>query len=182
MGKSRSGDFYSYIFQEEEDITAAYFTTRSETGYRVYFYPIVAHFEHFQEGNLINKTGYFFGFTKLSPNEEKIEPIDLKVRNTILHIVSEFYNQKGNDIVLLFSCDDGDGKNKKRADCFQYWFISGEWEKIFLKFDEEIIVSDKDGTNQESHFLSLIINRKNAALEDIMAEFQLFKEKLIAGK
>ena len=88
MGDSRINDFYSYIFQEEEDITAAYFTTRSETGYRVYFYPITAYFEHFQEGNLINKTGYFFDLRSCFQTKKKLNRLTLRleIRSCILSL------------------------------------------------------------------------------------------------
>lgn len=59
----RITDFYSYLFQEEEDITAAYFKTNSGTEYRVYFYPITAYFDTLKEDTIFYHDGYFLGFT-----------------------------------------------------------------------------------------------------------------------
>ena len=49
----RVSKFYSYLFQEEEGITAAYFRTKSETEYRVYFYPIPEYFEKLNANKLV---------------------------------------------------------------------------------------------------------------------------------
>ncbi|MDP1973637.1 MAG: hypothetical protein Q8J87_11725, partial [Sediminibacterium sp.] len=87
----RVSKFYSYLFQEEEGITAAYFRTKSETEYRVYFYPIPEYFEKLNANTSLYNYGYFFGFTKLAPNEGKKEPLDFRIRNTILNIINQFF-------------------------------------------------------------------------------------------
>lgn len=79
----RVSKFYSYLFQEEEGITAAYFRTKSQTEYRVYFYPIPEYFDKLNADTSLYNHGYFFGFTKLAPNEGKKEPLDFKIRNTM---------------------------------------------------------------------------------------------------
>lgn len=122
----RISKFYSYLFQEEEGITAAYFRTKSETEYRVYFYPIPEYFEKINVDTSLYKYGYFFGFTKLAPNEGKKESLDFKVRNTILNIINQFFEDKGIDKILLFYCDDEDGKKIKRSNCFDIWFEMAE--------------------------------------------------------
>lgn len=106
-------DFYSYLFQEQEGVIAAYFKTNTGTEYRVYFYPVTEYFDTLKEDTLLYRYGYFFGFTKLAPNEEKKEPLDCRVRNTILNTINKFFIEKGIDKILLFYCDDGDGKNFK---------------------------------------------------------------------
>lgn len=67
----RVSAFYSYLFQEEQGITAAYFKTKTDTEYRVYFYPISEYFEKLSDETFLYRFGYFFGFTKLAPNEGK---------------------------------------------------------------------------------------------------------------
>jgi len=38
--------------------------------------------------------------------------ISRRIRNTILNIINQFFEDKGIDKVLLFYCDDDDGKKK----------------------------------------------------------------------
>jgi hypothetical protein len=178
----KSTDFYSYLFQEEEGITAAYFQTKTGTEYRVYFYPIPEYFEKLSPDTQLYHCGYFFGFTKLAPNEGKKEPIDFRVRNTILIVISEFFEEKGIDKVLIFHCDDDDGKKSKRSNSFDLWYKMSETKTCFKKFDEEIIVTDEYGIKIDTDYMSLIIECENPNIELLLKEFQSLKEQLIANK
>lgn len=174
-------DFYSYIFQEEDQVTAVYFSTHTGTEYRVYFYPASEYFDGISEETLLYKQGYFFGFTKLAPNEDKKEHIDTRVRNTILQAISDFFDEKGIDKVLIFYCDDGDGKKAKRAKCFDEWYQAAEIKNCFKKIDEEIVIPLDTG-NVDIDYMSLIIECKNPQEESITKEFQQLKERLIGNK
>lgn len=178
----RVSEFYSYLFQEEQGITVAYFKTKSGTEFRVYFYPIPEYFERLNSDTFLYRYGYFFGFTKLAKYEGKREAPDFRIRNTILNIIEEFFNEKGIDKVLLFYCDDEDGKKVKRSKCFDTWFEMAEMKTCFKKYDEEIIIKDIDGNLMDVEFLSLIIECENQNLELLLKEFQDFKEQLISNK
>lgn len=175
-------DFYSYLFQEEEGITAAYFQTNTGTEYRVYFYPIPEYFEKLSSETQLYHCGYFFGFTKLAPNEGKKEPLDFRVRNTILVVINEFFEEKGIDKVLIFYCDDDDGKKSKRSICFDSWYEMSETKTCFKKYDEEIIITDEYGVKVDTDYMSLIIECENPNVESLLTEFQSLKEQLIANK
>lgn len=178
----RVSAFYSYLFQEEQGITAAYFKTKTDTEYRVYFYPISEYFEKLSDETFLYRFGYFFGFTKLAPNEGKKEPLDFRVRNTILNIIEQFFTEKGVDKVLLFYCDDEDGKKFKRSNCFESWFNMADTNICFNKYDEEIIIKDANGILLDIEFLSLIIECNNHNIEKLLEEFQSLKEQLISDK
>jgi Family of unknown function (DUF6169) len=175
-------EFYSYLFQEEEGITAAYFQTITGTEYRVYFYPIPEYFERLSPDTQLYNFGYFFGFTKLAPNEGKKEPLDFRVRNTILVVINDFFQEKGIDKVLIFNCDDGDGKKSKRSICFDLWYEMSETKTCFKKYDEEIVITDANGVRVDTDYMSLIIECNNPNVEPLLTEFQCLKEQLIANK
>jgi hypothetical protein len=175
-------DFYSYLFQEEEGVIAAYFKTNSGTEYRVYYYPIPEYFDKLPEDTLLYKFGYFFGFTKLAPNEGKKEPLDFKVRNTILVTINRFFEEQGIDKVLIFYCEDDDGKKSKRSICFDSWYELAETKNCFKKYDEEIVTTNEAGEKADVDYLSLIIECDNPEVKSILLEFQSFKEQLIADK
>ncbi len=175
-------DFYSYLFQEEEGITAAYFKTVTGTEYRVYFYPVPDYFDMLSPHTQLYHCGYFFGFTKLAPNEGKREPIDFRIRNTILVLINDFFKEKGVDKVLLFYCDDDDGKKLKRYSCFDTWYDLSETRNNFKKYDEEIIVVDENGVQVDANYMSLIIESDNPKTDLLLSEFQSLKEQLITNK
>lgn len=173
---------YSYLFQEEEKVTAAYFTTKTGTEYRVYFYPASEYFTDLSDSVLLTKYGFFFGFTKLEPNENKAEAMDLSVRATIIHVIDSFFENNGRENVLIFYCDDNDGKNAKRAKSFQLWFEGANSQTCFKKHDEEIIVLSEEGNIAENEYLSLIIECDNKFQPELLSEFQLLKERFISNK
>lgn len=177
-------DFYSFIFQEEDGVIAAYFKTNSGTEYRVYFYPLPDYFENdtLSADSVLYRFGFFFGFTKLAPNEEKKEPVDFRVRNTILVIINDFFSELGGDKILIFYCDDGDGKKSKRAICFDNWYQLAETKLCFRKYDEEIIITNEEGESIDTDYMSLILECANPNVETILEEFQHMKENFIANK
>lgn len=175
-------EFYSFLFEEEESITVAYFSTKSETKYRAYFYPIPDYFDKLSPETLLYQFGYHFGFTKLAPNEERKEPIDFRVRNTIIAIINKFFEEKGIDKILIFYCDDGDGKNTKRSISFDNWYEVAETKTCYKKYDEQIIVVDESGNKTSTDYISLIIECENPHVDSILMEFQSLKESLIAAK
>jgi hypothetical protein len=179
---SKANEFYSYLFQEEEGITAAYFQTNAGTGYRVYFYPISAYFDILSPETQLYQHGYFFGFTKLAPNEGRKEAIDLRVRNTIINAVQTFIEEKGANKVLIFYYDDEDGSKLKRFICFDWWYQRTEAKTLLLKIDEEIITIDDSGLKMDTEYISLLLNRNNSMMDSLLIEFQLLKEQLIANK
>ena len=179
-------DYYSHEFLEDEGIIAAIFITRTQTEYRVYFYPTKDYFENIPEGGLIYQRGYHFGFTKVAPNENKVEPPDMMVGNTIVNVVKEFFESYGEENILIFHCDDFDGKKHKRAKVFDEWFMANETGECFSKHNEEIVVNELTGedgvTTQALEYLSLIIKCSNLDSEIVLEKFQQIKQALIAGK
>lgn len=59
----------------------------------------------------------------LSSNVNKIpSPRDLKMRDTVMLIIENFFNM--NEAALLYICESGDGKQHMRSRLFEYWFSS----------------------------------------------------------
>ncbi|MES1219015.1 MAG: DUF6169 family protein [Bacteroidota bacterium] len=180
----RISDFYTYIFSESDGIPYATFESKTGTGYRVYFYPISEYFESIKEGTLIYSHGFFFGFTKVAPNEDKIEPPDFKVRNTIIQVINDFFGEKGKESVLIFHCDGQDGKKHKRATHFDNWFDLSDNSLCFKKINEEVDIAiiTEDGLVFDKEYLSLIIECSNPNYDAMIEEFQSIKNSFLFDK
>ena len=46
--------------------------------------------------------------------------MDLRIRNTILSIISDFWDDY--EEVILFVCDSSDGRSESRMRLFHYWY------------------------------------------------------------
>ena len=178
-------DFYSHSFDTEEEITVAWFQTKTDTVYRAYFYPLKDYLDIVEAGTTLFEKGYFFGFTKVGENEDKKEPMDFKIRNTIINIVNEFF-EESKECVLVFHCDNNDSKKQIRNKRFDEWFACSSTANSYLKYDEtvisyDIIVPDNQ-VIEDIEYLSLIIKSNNPKIELAVQEFQKIKEKLILNK
>lgn len=180
-------DYYTHEFKEEDGIVVAYFETKTDTGYRVYFYPGKDYFDNLSDG-FIYKYSYFFGFTKVDPNEDKREAFDARVMNTIINIVNEFYDSDGLDCILIFHCSGewGADKKLKRAKRFDYWFDHAIGKFTFQKYNEEIVINEFTGENgdivTDKEYLSIIMENTNPNKEQILDEFQKIKHSFVTDK
>ncbi len=180
-------DYYTYEFSEDNGIIVAYFQTKTNTGYRVYFYPAKDYFDYLIENSLIYNDGYYFGFTKVAPNEDLREPFDTRVMNTIINIIEKFYESETENTILLFHCssDWGDDKKLKRTKRFDFWFENATSKLLFEKYNEEIVVNEFESGNEiitDKEYLSLILKKSNKNIEFILDEFQQIKNYFASGK
>lgn len=91
-------------------------------------------------------------------------PRDLKVKDSVLIIIDEFFNK--NQSTLLYICETGDGKQSMRSRLFEYWFNSYNRKMLFTLLTTSIV--DEEG---EVNFATLIIRNDNPKLPEIVAEF-----------
>ena len=101
-------------------------------------------------------------------------PRDRKVRDTIVAIIDEFFNQ--NNSTLLYICDTGDNKQHMRSRLFEYWFSTYQYKAFFTMISSSVM--DMDGI---INFATLILRNDNPFLSEIVTEFtesiQLLNQK-----
>jgi hypothetical protein len=101
----------------------------------------------------------------LSSNVNKIpSPRDLKMRDTVMLIIENFFNM--NEAALLYICESGDGKQHMRSRLFEYWFSSYQMKDKFILMP--VSIEDMEGIE---NFAALIIRKDNPNVLDIVAEF-----------
>lgn len=94
----------------------------------------------------------------------KKSPRDLKVRDTILIIIEDFF--MNNQSALLYICETGDGKQMARGRLFAYWFESSAMRRLFTTISSTLL--DEDGIENTA---TLIIRNDNPNLHLLVAEF-----------
>ena len=98
-------------------------------------------------------------------NVNKIpSPRDLKMRDTVILIIENFFNM--NEAALLYICESGDGKQHMRSRLFEYWFSSYQMKDKFILMP--VSIEDMAG---QLNFAALIIRKDNPNVLDIVAEF-----------
>lgn len=115
------------------------------------------------EKNELLESGESYQFV-LTNYEGKKSPRDLKVRDTVLAIIEEFFLI--NEAALLYICETGDGMQKMRNRLFHFWFSIYAENDEFL-FLPQVVYDDEDNEN----YAALIIRRDNPNFNDLVTEF-----------
>lgn len=115
------------------------------------------------ERNDLLESGESYQFA-LTNYEGKKSPRDLKVRETILAIIEDFF--RNNEAALLYICETGDGMQKMRHRLFHFWFSVYAENDEFL-FLPQVVYDEEDNEN----YAALIIRRDNPAFNNLVTEF-----------
>lgn len=99
-------------------------------------------------------------------------PKDIKVMKTIGAIIEEFFFQ--NDSVVVYICDDSDGKQAVRNRIFINWFESFEHK------DDYTLLTGQGKILNDSYYAAILLAKKNPDYEEIINAFSFFKMELRA--
>ena len=109
---------------------------------------------------------------------EKIDKVrsshDAKVESTILAILDEFFAEHLD--VLLYMCDDSDGREANRNRLFLAWFKKHAAPERFTIRTASAIVEGK------GFYAAIIVENRNPLLETIIADFESTAQALTEGK
>ncbi len=96
-------------------------------------------------------------------NHQK-SPSDVKVRDTIIAIIDEFFAQ--NNTTLLYICETGDKKQALRNRLFERWFSTYE-RRTQYTFVASSLMDDEGIEN----YAAIIVRNDNPDLSAIIVEF-----------
>ena len=96
-------------------------------------------------------------------NHQK-SPSDVKVRDTIIAIIDEFFVE--NNTTLLYICETGDKKQALRNRLFERWFSTYE-----RKAQYTFVVSSLKDEEGIENYTAIIVRNDNPELSAIIAEF-----------
>ena len=116
----------------------------------------------FMDDDLIT-TAESYQFVINNANNQK-SPRDIKVQQTILLIVDEFFRQ--NQAAFLYLCETSDGKQKARSRLFSYWFETYAYTKLFTCMTTSLL--DLEGVYNSA---TLIIRNDHPNYRDVIADF-----------
>lgn len=101
-------------------------------------------------------------------------PHDAKVEQTILAILDVFFTEHLD--VLLYMCDDSDGREANRNRLFLAWFRKHATPERFTIRTASAIVEGK------GFYAAIIVENRNPLLESIIDDFERTSEALTTGK
>lgn len=137
------------------DGKAFFFTTNSGIVYRVDFE--------------LDSNPYFtaYWFNLANPQHQK-SPGDVKIAQTVICIIEEFFLK--NPEVLLYMCSTDNGQQAQRARLFLHWFNGYEQQKKYAIKSCDIKSTDAEG-NPTKEYVALIIQRTHPQFDEIISFF-----------
>ncbi len=106
--------------------------------------------------------------------EHQHSPHDPKVEQTILNIVDQFFSEHLN--VLLYICDDSDGREAKRNRLFLSWFNK------FAEPGRFTICAANTIIEGHGFYAAIIVENRNPKLKAITEEFETIAQALTSDK
>ena len=106
--------------------------------------------------------------------DQQRSPHDAKVEQAILAILNVFFEE--NLDVLLYMCDDSDGREANRNRLFLAWFKKHAAPDRFTIRTASAIVEGR------GFYAAIIVENRNPLLEAIIADFESTAQALTAGK
>lgn len=103
----------------------------------------------------------------------KNSPRDVKLRDTIMAIVLDFFTL--NNTAMLYICDTGDSKQSMRNRLFGYWVEHEPRHNEFSVYSAS--VSDEGVVNYATLILRNDHPQKNEAIDEFMATVKLLNDK-----
>ena len=94
----------------------------------------------------------------------KKSPRDNKVKDTIMPIVEEFFNE--NQAALLYICSTGDGRQSMRSRLFAFWFNVSKHRYSYSTMSTSLV--DSDGVLNEA---TIIVRNDNPNMVQLINEF-----------
>lgn len=106
--------------------------------------------------------------------EHRRSPHDPLVEKTILAIVDQFFRENLN--VLLYICDDSDGREAKRNRLFMSWFNK------YAEPERFTICTANTTIEGHGFYAAIIVENRNPQLKAITEEFETASQALTANK
>ena len=152
LDSQRINSHAPYKVEESDDECFFEFFTEHDVHYSVGFMP---------DDSLMQSEAYHLIIVNV---DNRPSPSDRKVKDTVLAIVAEFFEQ--NNTTLLYICDTGDGKQRMRSRLFERWFAAYNQKALYTSVTSSVI--DEDGI---MNYATIILRNDNPRLVETIAEF-----------
>ena len=146
------------VWQTQED-SHYYFQTDTGIQYDIVFAP---------DTSIINSGAYTIDIVN---RQHVASPVDMKLRQTMIAIIEEFFEANGNE-AMLYITETGDGKQMFRNRLFIRWF------NLYSHHDKYIIKTAEGKMDGQDNFIAIFVCKTNPHAQYIIEVFELVTDIL----
>lgn len=122
----------------------------------------IEYFVSFDEDSNPYYKAYWFNLT--NPEHAK-SPGDVKIAQTVICIIEEFFRQ--NPDILLYLCSTDGGLQAQRARLFLRWFNRAEQQEQYI-----IRTAEVKGEGEDKEYVAFIAQRTNPDIDHVLQYFE----------
>jgi hypothetical protein len=114
-----------------------------------------------------------------------LTPLDASVGKTIADILQHYLHTVDVGSIIIYNCDDRDGKQQKRFHKFNRWFIQYSQSMDLIKIDKEILIpafSEESGDYYQTAFISFIYAKGHPRKAFVENELILLERRIMCDK
>lgn len=100
----------------------------------------------------------------ITNTDHKKSPRDSKLKETIMAVVTDFF--QSNNTAMVYICDTGDGKQAMRNRLFKYWLVESPYYSNISTASGCVI--DEDGVK---NYAAIVVRNDHPKMREIMDEF-----------
>ena len=141
------------VWQTQED-SHYYFQTDTGIQYDIVFAP---------DTSIINSGAYTIDIIN---RQHVASPVNMKLRQTIIAIIEEFFEANGNE-AMLYITETGDGKQMFRNRLFVRWFNQ------YSHHDKYIIRTAEGKMDGQDNFIAIFVRKANPHAQYVIEVFEL---------
>lgn len=160
---------FSRIYRTDGTIIYEFITDYLK-GYSVYFTQSAIDLNQCFDSPSICEFGYVFGFMGFEGEKRK----DDAIFPTLKRIIEDFYQENGDDKVLVFTCDTADERQQCREKLFSTWLSSDDCVGYLWDFIEVY-----DEVSNKTYYHGYLFKSNHPKSENIKKEFDGFADSLL---
>ena len=170
--------FYSDKFPHNPNCSYR-FTTRNNIEYTVYFIDVVKIIDVLDSYPVISNAMYMG--IELITELDTLPPMDANIGLTISEIFRDYIDSYGRNIIVIYNCDERDGKQEKRHIKFNRWFNTYLVDIDFATCHKTIL-TEEEPTIFISQFLTFLYANDHSRISMLKKEIEQFEKKIRAEK
>ncbi|PZF72364.1 DUF6169 family protein [Taibaiella soli] len=166
-----------YSFTVEDDVDGLSYNFRTPVCSVVVFFNPHAYGEYLEKYTFLSKNTWGLSIFSVPHICDNHYSADVRIRNTIISIIEDFFEGQGSDSVLLYHCDSADGKQGKRSKKFERWYQNSGLTDTMEKHEIEFTVESDSDESQQNYF-GFIGVKSNPHFTEVKNEFDEFARSL----
>ena len=160
--------FYSFTSEIFNNGASYSFITRNNAEYSVYFTDVTKIIDILDDFQVISNAMYMT--VEVAEIENEKTPFDSLIGITISAIIMDYYSYYGDNLIIVYNCDERDGRQSLRFEKFNRWFNRYSKDSSLISYNKSIFVEEQRSIDDIAVYITFMFSKKNVQISNIWKE------------